>query len=89
MAAVLCFAIVALVHEFSNVSLRPTSLPLANAQVALTSIDAVAAGSTVVYVLPPGDLGLSFHFFSFDLSDRGDCIGAQSRPWWPRRVLDG
>ncbi len=47
---------------FAGCHLRPPSLPLAIAQVALASIDAVAAG-TVVYVLLPGDLGLSFHSF--------------------------
>lgn len=47
---------------FAGYHLRPPSLPLAIAQVALASIDAVAA-STVIYVLLPDDLGLSYQSF--------------------------
>ena len=47
---------------FAGAHLRPPSLPLAIAQVALASIDAVVA-STVIYVLLPDDLGLSYQSF--------------------------
>lgn len=47
---------------FAGYHLQPPSLPLAIAQVALASIDAVAA-STVIYVLLPDDLGLSYQSF--------------------------
>lgn len=47
---------------FAGYHLRPPSLPLAIAQVALASIDAVVA-STVIYVLLPDDLGLSYQSF--------------------------
>jgi len=59
------FAVSALWHKpvaFAGFHLRPPSLPLAIAQVALASVDAVAA-STVIYALLPDDLGLSFHSF--------------------------
>ena len=42
--------------------LLPPSLPLAIAQVVLASIDAVVA-STVIYMLLPDDLGLSYQSF--------------------------
>jgi uncharacterized membrane protein YbhN (UPF0104 family) len=42
--------------------LRPPSLPLALAQVALASLDAVLAGS-VMYVLLPGDFAVGYEFF--------------------------
>jgi len=47
---------------FAGYHLRPPSLPLAIAQVTLASIDAVVA-STVIYVLLPDDLGLSYQSF--------------------------
>lgn len=47
---------------FAGYQLRLPSLPLAIAQVVLASIDAVAA-STVIYVLLPGNLGLSYQSF--------------------------
>jgi uncharacterized membrane protein YbhN (UPF0104 family) len=47
---------------FVGYRLRPPSLPLAIAQIALSSIDAVVAG-TVIYVLLPEDLGLSYQSF--------------------------
>lgn len=47
---------------FAAYHLLPPSLPLAVAQVVLASIDAVVA-STVIYVLLPDDLGLSYQSF--------------------------
>ncbi len=47
---------------FAGYHLRPPSLSLAIAQVALASIDAVVA-STVIYALLPDDLGLSYQSF--------------------------
>jgi len=47
---------------FAGYRLRPPSLPLAIAQVVLASIDAVIA-STVIYVLLPEDLGLTYQSF--------------------------
>jgi len=58
-------AVCALWHKpiaFAGYHLKPPSLRLATAQVALASIDAVAA-STVIYVLLPEDLGLSYQSF--------------------------
>jgi uncharacterized membrane protein YbhN (UPF0104 family) len=47
---------------FAGYHLRPPSLPLAIAQVALASIDGLVAGM-VIYVLLPDDLGLSYPAF--------------------------
>ena len=47
---------------FATYHLLPPPLPLAIAQVVLASIDAVVA-STVIYVLLPDDLGLSYQSF--------------------------
>lgn len=47
---------------FAGYRLRPPSLALATAQLVLASVDAVVA-STVIYVLLPEDLGLSYQSF--------------------------